>query len=150
MSKDCIDFGEFKIIPTAIDNSATTSNNSHSITQLQFYHCSFAKDKEILSSISAYYPYLNEIKFICCRFDESVLCPSSRAITELPNTVVNTLYLSKRILDALERGWTRDRANSTGNVFISVVSIDQHFSKGYICTNVKESFRWNIIGGRNQ
>lgn len=106
----------------------------YNITRLVFEKCWLNED--VFPAISPYYPYLKQMILDNCvyGFDDDDL--PYTATLELPNTAIDTLSLKENNSYHVERGLVHDRTGADTNVFISVASLDQGFSKGYICTNV--------------
>lgn len=85
LSIDCGELFRRDLTTVAANNSLVSSSN-HSITDLEFKHCSF--NEGILSSFSPHYPYLNSLKFINCYFGHYNQLPATTAI-DLLDTAVN-------------------------------------------------------------
>lgn len=135
--KLCLNYGDFmNVSTTTARNGPINVSKHHSITQLEFRYSDLSKNTDILLGISSHYPYLKTLEFHNWDFGNKWL-PVSTVIA-LPGTAIDTLSLYESYsgwMGSVEDGLVNDMANSDTNVFISGVSGNQNFSKGYIITN---------------
>lgn len=115
------------------DNDNLVGSNSRNDTQLRFENSGIAKD--ILPHISNAYPYLESLEFVNCKFRNIHGHLPSKTKIEQPNTRVDKLCLFQdEVYGAGDLLFNNDDDTI---VLLSVVSQEQEFETGYICTSLE-------------
>lgn len=129
----CIIAGAFINSPSPEDG-LPNRGSTHNITKPELGSCWF--NKGVLSRfISPQFPYLKECKLKDCDYRDTQEDPFTTTI-ELANTAIDTLILLDNInVNHVDHGLICANVDYKSNlVLLSISSIDQDFSRSYLCT----------------